>query len=163
MLNIIRGISTAYNGLKTVLIDVNATFKPSLTAKRGGIYGLFSKPLPKTVTAVVKNGRNMVVLFEENPQLKIDLLDGEVALFDGINKIKLSRRNGIEITSAGKVSIGGKGVKISLGAEGARSLVTESFMEFFNAHTHTAAGGATTPPVVIVPADAVCTSLTEAV
>jgi hypothetical protein len=92
-------------------------------------------------------------LSEENPQVKIELADGEVALFDGLNTIKLSRQQGIEITSAGKISIGGIG---------ATKLLTDSFVQAFNMHTHPAPGGATLAPTTPIVAETVTTKITEA-
>jgi len=152
MNGIITGISVGYNKLKEALLSVNGSFNADLRAQRQGFYGLFSKPLIRTATTVLKLGRRNIVLSEENPQLKIELADGEVALFDGVNTVKLSREKGIEIQAVGKISIGGAG---------AMKVLTESFIEFFNTHTHTAAGGATTPPTVPVVAAAVSTKITE--
>jgi hypothetical protein len=155
MISILTGISSAYTTLKNALIRINVDFNAlPLSVQRGGIYGLFSKPLVKTVTTVLKQGHRNIVLSEENPTVQIELLDGEVALFDGMNTVKLSRERGITIIAPAGVSIGG---------EGAQKLLTETFVSLFNAHTHGAAGVATTPPTTPVDASAVSTLFTEAI
>jgi len=155
MISLITGFLVKIDNLKTSLIAVNGSFNADIRAKRPGIYGLFSKPLTKTVTTILKSANRHIVLSEDNSALKIELLDGEVALFDGMNTVKLSRENGIEIKAA-------PSSKVVIGGEGAAALITKKFMEFFNTHTHGAPGGATTPPTITVPADTVSTLFTEA-
>jgi len=151
MINIITGISTSYKSLKSALININGKIGTGINVERRGFYGLSSKPLPQTITTVIKNGQKAIVLFEENPNVKIELKDGEVALHDGLNTVHLKRQGGIEIISAGNISIGGKG---------AQKLITEAFLKIYAAHTHPAPGGATSAPTP-VPLEATLTKILE--
>jgi len=152
MNEILNGFITGYEKLKSALIAVNGSFNPDLSAKRNCVYGLFSKPPIKTVVTVLKHGRRNIVISEDNPQVEIELLDGEVALYDGMNTIKLSRAKGIEITSAAKINIGGIG---------ALKLINELFLDLFNSHTHATPAGPTASPVVPAVAATVTTKITE--
>ncbi len=131
---------------------VNRSFGDEIEAERFGMYGLFSRPKKGTETVLLRRGDSIIIVGERDQRISIELLDGEVALYDGVNRVHLQGEKGIVIDAPA-------GVKI--GSSGTQKLLTEIFAEWADTHFH--ADNGLPPTVLSSTIQGIKTTLTEAV
>ena len=143
-MSFLRGVIAKITKQNTADIEIAGD---TVGAERFGQYGLFSKPKKGVQTLVLKRGDSMIIIGERDSRMTLTMDDGDVALFDGVNKVHL-KRDGIHI-NAGSIILG-DALKESL----AQELVTAPFLDVYGAHFHTSppgvVGGPTSPPTVPV-------------
>lgn len=158
--------STAFiqklDDIRNTRIDLNGDGSFDCAAERFTTYGVLSKPLPNTKAITLRKNQKFVIICEQNsfPNIEKQILDGDVALTDGTQKIQIKKSGEIEI-AGGKITISAGDVTIGKGA--AQGLITQSFLPFYISHTHGSPAGATTPPVIPVQMTSVTTKNLKAV
>lgn len=106
-----------------------------------------------------KSGQHITMMYTDSNGFVI-----EYETEAGVNKINISPSNTIDITNAngdgmsidmsnGKLSLKADTIeldckKLTIGDKGNKKLLTEDFLQLYNAHTHTCPSGTTTQPIV---------------
>jgi len=125
-------------------------------------YGFTSRPLKDAEGIVIKDGNNIILIASDDRRYRIQVEDGEVALYsDEGDKIHFMRGKVIEITSGAKVTIKAPAVELAGGS--LRKLIDERLVDAFNSHTHpTAALGSPSMPTTPLVLANVATEKTKA-
>lgn len=143
----------------------------SLTGKAGGEYdsvqhfqqyGLQSRLRAGAEVIALRQGNSIVIVAGDDTRYRLALVDGDTVLYsDTDNYIKMKGAGGIEVNVNGEYLVKADSVKLG-GEHALRKLIDERLIGLYNAHVHPAPGGTTSAPSVLLNANIVATTVTEA-
>lgn len=150
-------------------------------------YGFTSRPLAGAEVIIINEGNNYIGIASDDRRYRLQIQNGEVALYtDEGDKIHLKRNRIIDIVGGEAVNVTTKTATVTasvacninapavtvtasgtctvaspsiiLGEGANRSIVDERLMDLYNNHTH----GSDSKPVTKLTANTTCTSITKA-
>jgi phage gp45-like len=131
-------------------------------------YGFASSPKNGCAGIVIQNGDHVIMIAEDDSRYRVELLDGEVALYDSngsviklknTGDIEVTANSGIMVTATSPVTINAPAVNVGDGS--GKTLVTSDVLSLLMNHTHvvTNAIPATTAPVIAAASTALSSPL----
>jgi len=146
MIGFIRGVVSTMSSAAGKLARFSAAGRTDESIEDREVmqhYGFSSRAKSGAECLILKQGNHYLMIASDDRRYRIALADGEVAIYtDEGDSIHFKRNKTIEVRAGTKVSIDAPGVE--LGTTALESVLKgETFMNFFNSHTHT--GGFVTP------------------
>lgn len=146
MMGFIRGVVSSMSSAAGKLARFSATGRTDESIEDREVmqhYGFSSRAKAGAECLILKQGNHILMVSSDDRRYRIALEAGEVAIYtDEGDKILFKRGKEIQVRAGTKVSVDAPGIE--LGTTLLESVLKgETFMNFFNSHTHT--GGFVTP------------------